>query len=65
MNLCDSPTLSGLLLPRETLLGGLKIDGEWFPPGIDLGVPACTLHHNAEYFPDPFEFRPGALASYG
>ena len=48
----------GSLLPRETLLGGLKIDGEWFPPGIDVGVPNYTLHHNEEYFPDPFEFRP-------
>ena len=48
----------GSLLPRETLPGGLKVDGEWFPPGVDLGVPTYTLHHNAEYFPDPFEFRP-------
>ena len=48
----------GSLLPRETLPGGLKIDGEWFPPGIDVGVPNYTLHHNEEYFPDLFEFRP-------
>ena len=48
----------GSLLPREILPGGLKVDGQWFPPGVDVGVPNYTLHHNAEYFPSPFEFRP-------
>ena len=48
----------GSLLPREVLPGGLKIDDEWFPPGVDVGVPHYTLHHNESYFADPFDFKP-------
>ena len=52
-----SPAI-GSLLPREVLSGGLVIDGEWFPAGVDVGVPHYTLHHDPEYFPDPFSFKP-------
>lgn len=48
----------GSILPREVLPGGLTVDGTWFPPGTDLGVPHYALHHSEEHFPAPFEFRP-------
>lgn len=48
----------GSTLMREVRAGGLVVDGEWFPPGTDIGVPHYALHHNEAYFPDPFVFRP-------
>jgi cytochrome P450 len=45
-------------LPREVLSGGLVIDGEYFPKGTVVGVSAYAIHHNPDYYPDPFEFRP-------
>jgi cytochrome P450 len=48
----------GSLLPRETLAGGIIIDGEYFPKGIDLGVPHYCIQHNEEYYPEPFKFKP-------
>jgi len=48
----------GGLLPRETLGDGLFADGEWFPAGIDIGVPHYALQHNELYHPDSFEFDP-------
>lgn len=48
----------GSTLMREALPGGIKIDGEWFPPGTDLGVPHYALHHDERYFPDAFTFKP-------
>ena len=48
----------GSLLPREVLDGGIVVDGERMPAGADLGVPHYALHHNEEYFHEPFRFRP-------
>ncbi|KAF2680559.1 benzoate 4-monooxygenase cytochrome-like protein P450 [Lentithecium fluviatile CBS 122367] len=48
----------GSTLMREVLPGGLSVDGEWFPPGTDVGVPHYALHHDEHYFPDPFTFKP-------
>jgi cytochrome P450 len=45
-------------LPREVLSGGLIIDGEYIPAGTEVGVSAYVIHHNPEYFPEPFAFRP-------
>ncbi len=52
-----SPSVGGLL-PREVLASGLDVDGQHIPEGIVVGTPHYTLHHNAEYFPDPFKYRP-------
>ncbi|KAJ5645945.1 hypothetical protein N7490_002317 [Penicillium lividum] len=54
-----SPPLGGIL-PREVLVGGLKVDGGryYVPAGTDVGVPTYALHHTAEYWPEPYEFRP-------
>ena len=48
----------GSILPREILPGGLVVDQEWFPPGVDIGVPHYALHHDPNCFPDPFSFKP-------
>lgn len=48
----------GGILPRETLKGGIIVDGEYFPERVDLGVPHYAIQHNGEYFPDPFVFKP-------
>ena len=48
----------GALLPREILEGGLIVDGECFPTGVDIGVPVYSVHHHEAYYPEPFEFKP-------
>ncbi|TVY17733.1 Cytochrome P450 monooxygenase apf7 [Lachnellula arida] len=48
----------GACLPREVLKGGMMVDGELFPEGTDISVPVYSLHHNEEYFPDSFSYKP-------
>lgn len=36
----------------------LVIDGHVVPAGTWVGVNMYTIHHNEEYFPDPFAFKP-------
>lgn len=36
----------------------LVVDGHVIPPGTQVGVSAYSLHHNEEYFPDPFTYEP-------
>ncbi|KAI1329411.1 cytochrome P450 [Xylariaceae sp. FL0255] len=38
--------------------GPLIVDGHVIPPGIQVGVSTYALHHNDEYFDDPFIFCP-------
>jgi cytochrome P450 len=45
-------------LPREVLHGGLTIDGQYLPKGTVVGTAPYAIHHNDEYFPMPFDFRP-------
>ncbi|KJZ75114.1 hypothetical protein HIM_05600 [Hirsutella minnesotensis 3608] len=47
-----------LSVADDTCGDPLIIDGHEIPPGIDLGVNLYAIHHNPEYFPDPFIFRP-------
>jgi cytochrome P450 len=51
------PAVAGVL-PRTILSPGLTISGEYFPPGTIVGVSSYTIHHNVEYFPEPFKFKP-------
>jgi cytochrome P450 len=59
-----SPPVSGTLW-RELPPGDdgsdapLIIDGHEIPAGVWVGVNMYTFHHNEEYFPQPFLFRPG------
>lgn len=36
----------------------LFIEGQLIPPGTEVGVNIYTLHHNEEYFPDSYSFKP-------
>lgn len=36
----------------------LVIDGHVVPKGTAIGINICALHHNEEYFPDPFSYEP-------
>ncbi|KAF1967614.1 cytochrome P450 [Bimuria novae-zelandiae CBS 107.79] len=52
-----TPPVAGAL-PRQVLPGGINIDGHFIPAGVDVGVPHYAVHHNAEYFPRPFDYIP-------
>ena len=45
-------------LPQEVLSGGLRVNKEFFPTGTVIGIPTYALHHNEEYFEQPFAYRP-------
>ncbi|KAI0170438.1 cytochrome P450 [Pestalotiopsis sp. NC0098] len=56
-----SPPVGGTLW-RETAEPDSKepfvVDGHIIPPGTHVGVNTYSIHHNEEYFPDPFTFSP-------
>lgn len=52
-----SPPVGGVLW-REVEQPRIFIDGEYIPPGHDVGCGIYALHHNHEHFPDPFTFKP-------
>lgn len=52
-----SPPVGGIL-PREVLHGGLKIGDMEIPEGTVVGTPHYALHHNPDYYPEPFSFIP-------
>lgn len=45
-------------LPREILPGGLTVEGHFLQEGTVVGTSPWVIHHNAEYFPEPFSFQP-------
>ncbi|KAI4866858.1 cytochrome P450 [Hypoxylon rubiginosum] len=57
-----SPPVPGTLWREQSLSDKdstpLVIDGHVVPRGVIFGVNIYALHHNEEYFPDPFAFRP-------
>lgn len=52
-----TPGMPGLL-PREVLAPGVEIGREVFPKGVELGVVHYALHHNEDYYPDSFAYKP-------
>ncbi|KAG6110715.1 hypothetical protein E4U31_005416 [Claviceps sp. LM219 group G6] len=53
-----SPSVGGIL-PREILAGGMTVDGEHvLPQGTVVGTPHYTIHHNEDYFPEPYSYVP-------
>jgi len=52
-----SPPVAGGL-PRCVLDGGMVIDDCAIPAGVDVCVPHYAIHHNAAYFPQPFDYIP-------
>jgi cytochrome P450 len=53
-----SGTLWRELASDEASKGPLIVDGHVVPPGTQVGVNTYSLHHNENYFPEPFIFRP-------
>lgn len=45
-------------LPREVLSGGLTIDGQYIPPGVNVGTSGWALMHHDEVFRNPRVYRP-------
>ncbi|KAJ4250327.1 hypothetical protein NW757_007160 [Fusarium falciforme] len=45
-------------LSREVQKGGIVVDGEYIPEGIKVSTVSYCMHHNPEYFPEPFKFQP-------
>lgn len=48
----------GSALWREVDNGGASIGGDFFPKGTEIGVATYTIHHNAQYWDDPFSYMP-------
>ncbi|KAI1261462.1 cytochrome P450 [Xylariaceae sp. FL1019] len=38
--------------------GSVFVDGQFVPKGTQVGINIYALHHDEEYFPDPFAFKP-------
>ncbi|KAF1960044.1 cytochrome P450 [Byssothecium circinans] len=52
-----TPPVAGAL-PRQVLPGGIDIDDHHIPAGVDVGVPHYAIHHNADYYPRPYDYIP-------
>ncbi|KAF6836431.1 benzoate 4-monooxygenase cytochrome p450 [Colletotrichum plurivorum] len=52
-----SPPAAGAMW-REVQTGGLQVGDLYIPPGYDVGTGIYSINHNAEYYPEPFRFRP-------
>ncbi|KAK0610117.1 cytochrome P450 [Bombardia bombarda] len=52
-----SPSVGGLA-PREVLPGGAVIGSLHVPQGTVVGTPHYTIHHNPDYYPEPFAYKP-------
>ncbi|XXH01610.1 hypothetical protein Hte_007970 [Hypoxylon texense] len=46
------------LAPDDNESHSFVVDGHVIPKGVEVGVNIYSLHHNPEYFPEPFNFRP-------
>ncbi|KAK8013096.1 cytochrome P450 [Apiospora marii] len=57
-----SPPVAGTLwrepYAEELGKGPFVVDGQLIPPGTQVGVSVYAIHHNEQYFSDPFVFRP-------
>ncbi|KAI2470909.1 cytochrome P450 [Annulohypoxylon bovei var. microspora] len=57
-----SPPIPGVLWRElasdEDTRKPLVVDGHVIPKGTYVGVSTYTLHHNEDYFPDPFTYKP-------
>ncbi|KAF2741963.1 cytochrome P450 monooxygenase-like protein [Sporormia fimetaria CBS 119925] len=45
-------------MPREVLEGGMKIEGEFYAPGVEVGTPHWSLGRNELQYGDATTFRP-------
>ena len=63
-----SPPVPGTLWRERLAQDGDEpwvVDGHVVPPGVRVGVNTYALHHNPEYFPEPFVYRPERWLSNG
>lgn len=49
---------AGSALWREVGPGGATFDGHFIPAGCDVGTGIYAIHHNENYYPEAFNFRP-------
>jgi cytochrome P450 len=49
---------AGSALWREVVGEGVSIDGMWFPSGTEVGTCIHAIHHNPNYYPQPYEYKP-------
>ncbi|KAF6832077.1 branched-chain-amino-acid aminotransferase [Colletotrichum musicola] len=49
---------AGSVLHRQVEPGGVQVGDTFYPEGVNIGVPVFSIHHDKEYFPDPFSFQP-------
>lgn len=52
-----TPPVGGDTL-REVREGGTEVDGEFFPPGVNVSIAYYCLSHNKDIYPEPHKFRP-------
>ncbi|KAF2490392.1 benzoate 4-monooxygenase cytochrome P450, partial [Lophium mytilinum] len=52
-----APPIASALF-REVEPSGAMIDGHFIPAGVDIGTCIYSVHHNSQYFTDPFQFMP-------
>lgn len=52
-----TPPVAGEAL-REVREGGTDVDGEFFPPGVNVSTAYYCLSHNKDIYPEPHKFRP-------
>ncbi|KAF5723051.1 Isotrichodermin C-15 hydroxylase [Fusarium mundagurra] len=45
-------------LAREVEKGGIVVDGQYIPEGINVSCASYCLHYNPEIYPEPFKFYP-------
>jgi hypothetical protein len=50
-----SPTIAEMLR-RTVLSGGMEIDGDHMGPGIEVEVPAYSIHYNEQCYSDSFQY---------
>jgi cytochrome P450 len=56
-----SPSVPGTLWRQQSPSNADKpfvVDGHVIPKGTQVGVNIYSIHHNEEYFPDPFTYNP-------
>ncbi|PNP58823.1 hypothetical protein THARTR1_01071 [Trichoderma harzianum] len=46
------------ILPRVVGAGGMTVDGEYFPAGVNLGIPHYSMHHSEDNFAEPLTYAP-------
>ncbi|KAK2006393.1 cytochrome P450 [Colletotrichum eremochloae] len=49
---------AGSVLHRQVEAGGVQVGEDFYPEGVNIGVPVFSIHHDEKYFREPFSFQP-------